>query len=643
HVSAGTGPYLSPEHAGGDVEVLDTRSDVYSMGVILYELLAGRTPTDVAGLPLDEAARRVQAAEIRPLAETNREVPADLSLVVAMALARRKEDRYSSAADFAADLRRFLRREPVSAHPSSLLYSARMLVKRRPGLVTAGVLAVSALVAVAAVAVQQAVLASREAREKTLALASAADARDEAEGAVDFLAQMLSSADPGALGRDVRVREVLDRAAPAVGEHFKDRPSSEARAREAIGSTYIGLGEYGSALEQLERAFEIRASNPGPEHLVTARTELAYATALACKERSEEARLHYVHSAVVLERALGSDHPDVVAAILGRARVAMQLQDFESAIQLFQKAIAPGERRAGPMQESDFSARLEYGFLLRRLGKHSESAELYAKTIPLLREELGNDHPLTLSAISGAAGVDGALGKTAESEALMRELLAARERVLGPDHADTLGAVNNLAILLGATGRTEEAVKLYDRVIGGATRALGPLHRNTLKSRFNLAQVYSFARDFKTAEEVLLPVLELQERQFGPEHVDIADSLQVLATCQSNLGDVGGAVENFTRAIAMFSKLVGPDDVTVIRLRLERGNCLLSLGRADEAEPDLEVAADWFGSQGSRWRPQEVRALEKLALCMTALGKGDEAVSIRSRLEELATAVGSAD
>lgn len=631
----GTGPYLSPEHAGADSGELDTRSDVYSMGVILYELIAGRTPINVDGLPVFEAARAIRDTDAPPLVSVAPNTPGDLSLIVGKALARSKQDRYDSAADFAADLRRFLTFQPVLAHEPSAMYVLRMLVKRRTGLVLAGATAAAALVLVAAIAVQQAVAASREAAAKTIALSVAADARDEAEGAADFLVRMLSSWDPGELGRDVRVRELLDRVAPDLSDDFKGRPSSEARAREAIARTYVGLGEYEQALHQFTQAHAIRVSTSGPEHVATAKCELGLATTLLALDRAEEAEPLYLHATTILERELGASDPDVVRGYAGLGDVYMKLQRFPLAIEQFERAVSRGQARPEGPGIMDLHARANYAFALISLSRLREASVIYEETIPLLRDRLGPDHPSTLNAESGAAVAAQSLGRVDEAEALLRAVLASSERVRGPEHADTVGAANNLARLLAHTRRYDEARAVYTRVIDGAQRSLGPFHRNTLKVRFSLAQTEFLAGNFALSRDQLVTVLADQRRHLGEEHVDVADTLQVLAAAFANLGDDSAGEAAFTESIAMFAKLISPTDPIIYSLRTERAGCLMRLKRTQEALDELLSVTAALTLLDARYLPREIRALEQLAACYSSLGREPEASDVRTRLESL--------
>ncbi len=636
HIVVGTGPYLSPEHVCGDLREIDTRSDVYSLGVILYELLTGRTPFEVDGVPLPEAARRIRSGERTPILTAAPRIPRDLALVVERAMASSKLHRYQSAADFGADLRRFLRREPVLAHAPGTLYELRMLAVRRPRLLSLAGLALLAVMVAAVLAVYQASVATREARAKGAALADAAAARDEAEASADFLENILIAANPDQAGRDVRLRDLLDGAAGKIEGSFAGKPSSESRAREAIGRTYMGLGRLEEARVQLERAYELRRTSLGEEHPTTARCGMALAAALGVIGRSEESHALYAKALDVFRREYPDGNRLTIDAMLGLASVEKDRQNFPEALRLFREAVALARAGGGPLSGADMHAMATYADALHWTGSTPEAQALYDEIVGPMRASLGEDHPWTLQAQSGAAAVDANMGRLAEAEELYRAVYASRTRVLGPEHGDTLGAANNLAGVLLRAGRLDEARELYEQVIAGAEKTLGPDHRNTLKSRFNLAQVHVFAGRTVEARALLTSILAAQRATLGPAHVDIADSLQLLGGIAAMDDDQGEAESLFHEAIGMLTELLDPSHPFILKLRFQRGQCLDALARFTEAEEELVQAAQGLLARGPALAERARAAVEELAACYEAQGRHADAERARAMIVDAA-------
>lgn len=629
-VLIGTGPYLSPEHAAGDPGQIDTRSDVYSLGVILYELLSGKSPIDVAGVPIQEAARRILSTAAMPLSEASSALAGDLSLVVGMAIAKNKKDRYQSAAEFSADLRQFLARGPVTAHAPSAMYELRMFAARRKRLVVALGIGASLLCALTITAVYAANIARLEAREKAAALAEVTRSRDEAQAAATFLEGVLSAANPEEVGRDVLVRDLLDEAATLVNTKFSQQPASEARAREAIGRTYFGLGDLENALLQLKRAYALRRDTLGENDAITARCAMALGAVTGVMGESNQAAALYTQALAVFRQIYPPGHDAIISALSGLAGIESDRQNFASALELYREAISSARKRNDGLNSSDLRSIAAYAALLQWTGDSTAAQLEYNDVLPRMRKELGTDDPRTLEAESGAAAVALSLGKTTEAESLYRKVLQARTRVLGPDHGDTLGASNNLAMLLSRTGRNAEAEELFTQIIQNAERVLGPDHRNTLKSRFNLGQTVLFAGRLDEALKLFTDTLAAQRKGLGPRHVDIADTLQMLATINSRRGDTAAAAEQFREAIEMSSQLLSPQNQFVLQLRSERGACLTKLARFDEAKAELQLAVNGLRAAGSAQSAAAALAAERLAACQESQDRLENAARTKS-------------
>lgn len=609
----GTGPYASPEHLDAKA-LIDTRSDVYSLGVMLYEVLAGHVPrrTGVSG-----------DGPVMSLRDVAGHVPRDLGLIVDCAMARSAEARYESAAALAADLRRFVRHEPVSVRRRSAMYEAGLFARRRRVLVACTAAGLGLLAGAAVVAAWQAVSATRSARVAELA-------RQEAEASTDFLERVLAAASPLEVGRDVRVREILEIAESRVDQQFENAPGAEARAREAIGRTLYGLGEFAAALTQLERAYALRTRVNGADELATAKCGLAYAAALGSTGDKASAARVYGASLATLRRVAGASHRLTIQAMLGLGSVEMDVQRFDAALSLFREAVASAEARGTALESGDYHAIASYARALHWTGDLDGARSEYARALPGLRSTAGEDHPWTLEAAAGAARVAIVQRRTADAESLLRWLLEARERVLGPGHAETLGSQNDLALLMLSTGRAVEAREILGELVIRAEGTLGAEHRNTLKTRFNIAQSYLLEGRHEDVVRVLEPLLERQRRTQGPASVDIVDSLHSLAVAHAALNAHERALACFDESIAMGSGLLSDTNPIVLRYRRERAEVLIRVGRGEDAERELIAVSDAWMAGGQAHQGEAARALDALAACQESMGKTEAAARSRA-------------
>ena len=324
----GTMSYMSPEQVVGDMSELDTRSDVYALGVILYELLSGRLPFDVSRKSLPEAVRIIREEEPARLSAITRALPADVDTIVAKALEKDKLRRYGSAADLAEDIRRFLRNEPIVARRPSASYQIRKFAHRHKGLVGGAVAVLLALVAGVVVSTWQAVRASRAERVAHARATEAQSEKAKAEAVTKFLTEMLGSADPSqARGREVTVRAALDDAAKKIDAGaMRAQPEVEVAVRNAIGTTYEGLGVFEEAERQLRAALDLEsrsARNP----VVLADTNTRLVNVLYKRQKFAEAQPVAEAAVKLRQEALGPRHADTATSLDDLGAILLQNGD----------------------------------------------------------------------------------------------------------------------------------------------------------------------------------------------------------------------------------------------------------------------------------------------------------------------------
>ena len=540
-VMVGTPEYMSPEQAMADAADVDTRADVYSMGVILYELLAGALPIDSkelrqAGLdgirekilnvePARPSARlSVPGADATTSAEhrrttvpaLRRELEGDLDWITMRALEKDRARRYGSPAELADDIRRHLDDQPVLAGPPSATYRARKFARRhRAGVAVAGA---AALVTIA-FAVTMGIQAHRIAAERDRAEFEA----DIARASTEFVTDMLGAPNPwgdGAgteLARTVRVVDVLDQAGEKIETTFDGKPEVEATIRATLGQTYRRLGDYEKAVSQIERALGLRRTTMGACHRDTLDLMDALAILYSNLERYDEAE-------ALLDTVLDGSCP-----------------------------------AAGPDDPLTLGAMSNLAQLYKKQGRYQQAFDVSLRLLETRRRLQGDEHEDTATAMSILADSYDALGRYEESEALDVECLTVRRRVLGNEHPHTVSAINNLAVSYRHSGRHEDALALMDEAMATTVRVLGEDHPVTLKLMTNLSRDYQALERYDEAEAVLSKALPLHERVFGEEHRDTISVTDEIAKLYGRLGRAEDSERLHIRALTLSRSGLGPE------------------------------------------------------------------------------------
>jgi len=502
----GTLEYMSPEQVELVNWDIDTRSDVYALGVLLYVLLAGSTPLDADALrnnPLSETLRLIRevdperpsvrlahAAESLPElsaargtdpARLARELRGELDWIVMRALEKDRARRYESASALARDVERHMQHEPVEACPPTRRYRLGKFLRRHRVEALAAASGLALLVAAAAVSTWQAVRAKRA--ERTAAAVSAFLQND-------LLGQADLANQPGeGSGRDpdVKVRTLLDRAAEAIEGKFPQQPLTEAAVRLTIGKAYRALGQYSDGQRQLERSVALYAKELGQDHPVTLDSKSSLAYLYGAQGRYDLAEP--LSEEVVRGRTaqLGPDHPDTLVSKNNLAQVYRSERKFRQAEPLYLEVVRADTATLGAGHRETLRAETNLAALYRDQERFAEAEALYQEVVRVQTATLGVDHPDTLVSKNGLAAAYRGLGRRDEAEALFREVVEARTSKLGADHPDTLTTKNNLALLYQARGRYDLAEPLFREVVEASLRRLGPAHPDTLQRMQNLA------------------------------------------------------------------------------------------------------------------------------------------------------------
>jgi tetratricopeptide (TPR) repeat protein len=517
----GTLAYMSPEQVLGDPLELDTRSDLYALGVILFELLAGRLPYQLSR-NLQAAVHTIREEDPTPLGSIRRSYRGDIETIVAKTLEKDKARRYSSAADLGADIRRYLKDEPIMARRPTVTNQMWKFARRHRALV-AGIAAVFVVLIAGVVASAWQARLARHAqqiatteRNRAFLEKERADKESAAAKAIneflqnDLLAQASSSvqARPGTKpDLDLKVRTALDRAAARITGKFDNQPLIEASIRRTIGKTYKDLGLYPEARLQMERALELQRRVLGEGHPDSLNTINSLAEMFEDQGKYQQAEPLFIRALEVRRRVLGQEHPETLATMNGLAALYLNLGKYSQAEPLYTTVLNIRKRVLGEQHPDTLTSMDNLGRLYMNQGKYSQAEPLCATVFEDRRRVLGEEHPDTLISEDNLARLYVNQGNYAQAERLFITVLKIHRRVLREEHPDTFVSMNNLAVIYRKQGKFEQVASLLSKGLELHRRLMGEDNPDTLLMMNNLGRVYLDQGRYSQAEPLLTKVL----------------------------------------------------------------------------------------------------------------------------------------
>ncbi len=606
----GTPVYMSPEQAEPTGLDVDTRSDVYSLGVLLYELLVGVPPidpTEIREAGFEEVRRRIRdteprrpstrvttrgddAAELARRRSTEpgalaRRLRGDLDWITLKALEKDRDRRYASASELSADIERSLQNEPVLAGPPGVGYRARKFVRRH--LLGVGFATVVAALLVALV-VSMAIQSRRVTRERDRANLEAATAREISE----FLVGLFEEVDPTrARGNEITAREVLDLGVRSIQSDLEHDPATRADLMKTMGRVYTALGLYDDARGLIEDSVEIREgdSQSGSLELAAALDELAkvmhwqgdYEAGLAVARRAlelreslqgiehpdlgfslnalgnllekngrlEEAEAAHQRAADLREAALGPDHPEVGQSLHNLAILLLSQAEYERAESLLLRSAEIEESHLGA-ESHDFATSLHVlAILYQTLERYDEAIAMEERSLGIRERVLGENHPHVSFSLTTLANLYRAVDRTSEAESLLRRAIEIGEASWSLEYPELRWMYRSLSACVAELGRFEEAEAILIDLVGRTEKLGADFEVGLVPTLIALGELYSDERRDAEARVALERALEIEERVSGAEHAYLIDSLLPLAELARRRGEPDAARPLCERAL----------------------------------------------------------------------------------------------
>jgi eukaryotic-like serine/threonine-protein kinase len=621
----GTLRYMSPEQALAKRVVVDHRTDIYSLGVTLYELLTLQPP--FTGENRQELLRQIAFEDPRAPRRINPKVPADLETIILKAIRKDPADRFATAGDFAADLTRFLRNEPIRARRPTLLDRTRMWSRRNRTLVAVGVVALLLFGGAASVTAS---IAWRE-QQRT------AEALKENQIIVDFFDGLLRQAAPNRVrSGPVTVLEALADAERIIFKDFKGGPHAKASIHRTIGRAYRSLGKYDLAERHLTLARDMFQELLGADHRESLSTTSDLAATFSEQGRTKEAKSLYDEVVRTSRRAFGPDDPQTLQALQNVAQCLNKLGRFDEAVTLGRQVLETRRSLLGEEHREVLVSMNHLAAFLDDQGKFDEARLLFEQAFEIERRVLGPDHLDTLFTSLNRANVVQHQGKTDEAIVGFEQAIERLQSIVGGEHFRTLWAKGILAGLYFEQGQFEPALTLNEDVIEVQREALGPEHPQTLSSMSKQAAMLIFRkRDLQEAQKLLAFVIDAQRRTLGSSHKNTLYSLKTLGRLLDDQGKLNEAQSVFEEVIQLSRESLGPNHPNTLESVNPLANVLKRRGANEEAcelfESILPAQREVLGSE----HPSTLNTMHNLAEALRTLGQLDEALSMHQQVLEI--------
>ncbi|MHC4446565.1 MAG: tetratricopeptide repeat protein, partial [Planctomycetota bacterium] len=557
-----------------DPHDIDTRSDVYALGVLLYQMLAGRLPYDVSGTVIYEATRMIREQQPKRISSIDRTLRGDVETIALHALEKDRDRRYQSAVELAQDIRRYLDNRTILARPPSLVYQFKTFVRRNKMLV-AGVAAVFAALVLGIIGTTTGLVRARMEANTYTAVSG-------------FFEESFASLEArDGPGPNALVRDLLDKAAAQIDSELSDEPEVQGRLRWSIGNGYKALTLFDQAETQLRAALATQ------------------------------------------QAVLGDVDPDVAQTLQDLAATLWFRGNLEEAEPMFRDCLDLRRKLYGTEHEKVARSMNDLAACLNSRDKHEEAEQIYRQSLAMRQRLWGDRHELVAQGKNNLGTCLMDQKRYEEAEVLFRDATRTMRSLRGDEHIDVAGGLTNLAWCLSSQDRKSEAEQLYRDALAIKRKALGNDHASVAITLYQLARLLHSMKQWDEAERLCREAVEIQTRTLEPTHRRTLSAASLLARILAGKGDWAGAEQAYRELIRLRRLAYTGDDLRIAMAQLDQARCLKELGHFEEAEPLLLVGLRRVEAEHGLDHTQTKAVRARLAALYEAWGKPDQAQQYR--------------
>jgi serine/threonine protein kinase/Flp pilus assembly protein TadD len=578
----GTLSYMSPEQVRGNPDEIDLRTDIYSMGVMLYLMISGHLPYKVQKLPLPEAARVICDEAPQPISTAltrSGKVDADLNTIVMTALEKEPARRYQSMAAMAEDIRRYLANEPIVARaPSTWYHVKKMVVRHR---VAAG-FSLALLAVLVGSSITMLIQARRIQREA-----------ESTRRVSQFMVDLFKGSDPGeARGRTLTVREVLENGSRRVATELKDEPAAQSQLQLTAGTVFRSLSSYQQARPLLEASLETRKRLYGEGSLEAAEVYEELGDTLRVMGKYPEARAAAERAVAIRKSRLGEQNALTAESMNKLALILENSNQVDAAEKLFGESLGILDRVKGPASLEISAVLNNFAVLKWRQGDFAAAERLARRALEIRRKAYPDGHPSVANSLQLLGTILIQTGNYQQSEQSTREALAMRERLFGPGSEDAVQSTGELAAVLVAQGRYAEAAPLYQQNLDTDRKFLGDNHPTVAIDLSALALCLQRLRRLDDAEPLYRRSLAIRNTVFGKDSPQSAVVLYNLASLLDSKGDLKEAERLYEQSIDIKVRTQGESHPNTADAKIALALLYIKHGKLKEADGLLRTGVE---------------------------------------------------